>query len=103
MANRTWTAGPSDAGLRRAKFLADPTRLGSRGKAAAALQRGKIFINDRETTLAEAGIRLAPGDTVRLWFDRPGSGRRPISIGDARDLPIVYEDDALIVLNKPEG
>ena len=103
MANRTWTAGPSDAGLRLDKFLADPARLGSRAKAAAALQRGKIFVNDRETTLADAGARLAGGDTVRAWMDRPGSARRPLSLGDDRDLPIVYEDEALIVLNKPAG
>ena len=103
MANRTWTAGPSDAGLRLDKFLADPARLGSRARAAAALQRGKIFVNDRETTTADAGARLARGDTVRVWMDRPGSGKRQTSLGDDRDLPIVYEDEALIVLNKPAG
>ena len=103
MANRTWTAGPSDAGLRLDKFLADPARLGSRARAAAALQRGKIFVNDRETTTADAGARLARGDTVRAWMDRPGSAKRQTSLGDDRDLPIVYEDEALIVLNKPAG
>jgi 23S rRNA pseudouridine1911/1915/1917 synthase len=103
VANRTWTAGPSDAGLRLDKFLADPARLGSRARAAAALQRGKIFVNDRETTTADAGARLARGDTVRVWMDRPGSAKRQTSLGDDRDLPIVYEDEALIVLNKPAG
>ena len=103
MANRTWTAGPSDAGLRLDKFLADPARLGSRARAAAALQRGKIFVNDRETTTADAGARLARGDAVRVWMDRPGSSKRQPSLGDDRDLPIVYEDEALIVLNKPAG
>ena len=103
MANRTWTAGPSDAGLRLDKFLADPARLGSRGRAAAALQRGKIFVNDREATTADAGARLARGDTVRVWMDRPGSAKRHGSLGDDRDLPIVHEDEALIVLNKPAG
>ena len=103
MANRTWTAGPSDAGLRLDKFLADPARLGSRARAAAALQRGKIFVNDRETTTADAGARLARGDTVRVWMDRPGSAKRHGPLGDDRDLPIVYEDEAMIVLNKPAG
>src|SRR5207253_10431406 len=103
MANRTWTAGPSDAGVRLDKLLADPARLGSRARAAAALQRGKIFVNDRETTTADAGARLARGDTVRVWMDRPGSAKRQTSLGDDRDLPIVYEDEALIVLNKPAG
>src|SRR5439155_25230876 len=103
MANRTWTAGPSDAGLRLDKFLADPARRGSRARAAAALKRGKIFVNDRETTTADAGARLARGDMVRVWMDRPGSAKRQTSLGDDRDLPIVYEDDALVVLDKPAG
>src|SRR5204863_6282923 len=36
------------------------------------------------------------------WVDRPGSGRRrsPLRAGE---LPVVYEDEALIVVNKPAG
>ncbi len=62
-----------------------------------------MFINDREATATDAGLRLRPGDTVRLWVDRPGSARRPIALGSDRDLPIVYEDDAILVVNKPAG
>jgi len=36
-------------------------------------------------------------------MDRPGTAKRRTALGDDRDLPIVYEDDALIVLNKPAG
>jgi 23S rRNA pseudouridine1911/1915/1917 synthase len=35
--------------------------------------------------------------------DRPGSARRRLALGEARDLPIVYEDEHLVVLNKPSG
>ena len=89
--------------LRLDKYLAAPERAGSRPKAAAALERGKVFVNDRETTLADAAARVAAGDVVRLWIDRPGSAKRRSTLGDDRDLPVVYEDDALIVLNKPAG
>jgi len=50
-----------------------------------------------------AATRLSPGDLVRVWMDRPGTAKRPASLGDDRDLPIVYEDDEIIVLNKPAG
>ena len=60
-------------------------------------------MNDREASLADAGARLAEGDRVRVWMDRPGSGRTKRSLGDDRDLPIVFEDDEIIVLNKPAG
>jgi 23S rRNA pseudouridine1911/1915/1917 synthase len=99
-----WIVGGDEAGLRLDKFLAAPDRAGSRPKAAAALERGKVFVNDREMTLADAAARVKIGDAVRLWMDRPGSAkRRPSPLGDERDLPIVYEDDAVIVLNKPAG
>jgi 23S rRNA pseudouridine1911/1915/1917 synthase len=98
-----WTVTADERGLRLDKYLASPDRAGSRPKAAAALERGKIFVNDREMTLADAAARVAAGDVVRLWIDRPGTAKRAASIGSDRDLPIVYEDDALIVLNKPAG
>ena len=98
-----WIVEPSDAGRRLDKFLADTDRAGSRARAVAALRRGKIFLNDREASERDAGATLAAGDVVRLWMDRPGSRSARISLGGARDLPIVYEDDHLIVLNKPAG
>ena len=96
-----WTLTLEDAGIRLDKYLAAPDRAGSRARAADALERGKVFVNDREASLGEAATRLTVGDIVRLWVDRPGSAKRRTTLGDDRDLPIVYEDDVLIVLNKP--
>jgi 23S rRNA pseudouridine1911/1915/1917 synthase len=103
MSNTRWIAGPDDDGVRLDKYLAFPGRLGSRAKAASALDRGKIFLTDREVSIDDAPTRLRAGDVVRVWMDRPGSAARRTAIGDARDLPIVYEDEALVVLNKPAG
>jgi 23S rRNA pseudouridine1911/1915/1917 synthase len=60
-------------------------------------------VNHVEVALSDAGRRIAAGDVVRLWMDRPGSAKRRSNLGDARDLPIVYEDDTIVVLNKPAG
>ena len=98
-----WTLGPEDAGVRLDKYLAASGRAGSRARAADALDRGKVFLNEREVTLADAATRLAAGDVVRLWTDRPGTAKRPQTLGDDRNLQVVYEDDTLIVLNKPAG
>jgi len=98
-----WTVADREVGLRLDKYLAAPDRAGSRPKAATALERGKVFVNDREMTLADAAARVARGDVVRLWMDRPGTAKRRSSLGEDRDLPVVYEDDAVIVLNKPAG
>jgi 23S rRNA pseudouridine1911/1915/1917 synthase len=98
-----WTVTAREAGVRLDKFLAGADRIGSRVRAATALERGKIFLNDREMTPDRAGTRLAAGDVVRAWMDRPGSAKRRATLGDDRDLPIVYEDDTLVVLDKPAG
>lgn len=98
-----WTVDGADAGIRLDKFLAAPARLGSRAKAAAAIERGKVFLNGTEASPAAAAARLAAGDEVRIWMDRPGSSRArqlPIEPGG---LEILYEDDSLVVLNKPAG
>ena len=98
-----WTVTASEAGVRLDKFLAGADRIGSRVRAATALERGKIFLNELEMTPDQAGTRLAAGDVVRVWMDRPGSAKRRATLGDDRDLPIVYEDDTLVVLDKPAG
>jgi len=103
MTDTQWTAGAADAGVRLDKFLAAPDRLGSRGSATTAIARGKVFVNGAEAGADAAGARLAAGDVVRVWMDRPGSAKRRPALGRSHDLRIVYEDDALLVLNKPAG
>jgi len=98
-----WIAGDADSGVRLDKFLAAAERLGSRGKAVAALERGKIFVNDEEAGIADAARRLAPGDAVRVWVDRPGSAKARPRTGTTGELDVVYEDEALVVVSKPPG
>jgi 23S rRNA pseudouridine1911/1915/1917 synthase len=54
-------------------------------------------------TLADASRRLAERDTVRIWVDRPGSARRRNRPFTAGDLRILFEDDVLLVIDKPAG
>jgi 23S rRNA pseudouridine1911/1915/1917 synthase len=103
MSNSEWRVEQEADGIRLDKYLADARRLGSRGRAVAAMERGKIFVNDAEVALADAGRRLSEGDIIRAWLDRPGSSRRRGRTGRSGDLDVVYEDDALIVVNKPAG
>jgi 23S rRNA pseudouridine1911/1915/1917 synthase len=98
-----WTIAASDAGTRLDKFLAAPDRLGSRAKVVTALERGKVFLNEVECTLADASTRLVVEDVVRVWMDRPGSATRRPGPYKSGALDILFEDDALIVLNKPAG
>jgi 23S rRNA pseudouridine955/2504/2580 synthase len=65
------------------------------------LRGGEVRVNSRRV---EATYRLQPGDRVRIppvRVSRPATPRAPV----ARDpgLPIVFEDEALLVLDKPAG
>ena len=46
MADSRWVVLAEEARTRLDKFLAAPERLGSRSRAATALERGKVFLND---------------------------------------------------------
>ena len=100
-----WTVSGAEAGIRLDKFLAAEDRLGSRRRASVALDRGKVFVNEREAAPEAGAIRLGAGDRVRVWMDRPGSARRTVSRRTALDgdLRILFEDESLIVLDKPAG
>jgi 23S rRNA pseudouridine1911/1915/1917 synthase len=103
MGDSEWSVGTDAAGLRLDKFLAAAERLASRGSAVAAIERGKVFVNDLEATKPDAARRLRAGDRIRVWMDRPGSAKRRASPHQAGDLAILYEDDDLIAVNKPAG
>ena len=94
-----WTVSADEAGVRLDKFLAGADRLGSRSRAAAALERGKIFVNDEEASTADAARRLSTRDRVRVWMDRPGSSKRRSALHRTADLDILYEDDDLIAVS----
>jgi 23S rRNA pseudouridine1911/1915/1917 synthase len=96
-----WTVTPEEGGTRLDKFLAHSDRLGSRSRAAAAIDRGKVYLN--ATLATDGSTRLAQDDVVRVWMDKPGSARRPTQPGPRGDLDIAYEDDVLVVVNKPAG
>ncbi len=103
-----WTIDADVAGTRLDKYLAGAGRLDSRGRASAALERGKVFLNDHEVGPAQAGVRLAIGDRVHVWTDRPGSASRRLAApsrraGASGALEIIFEDRALLVVNKPSG
>ena len=103
MGNSEWIVDPGDAGVRLDKYLAAPERLRSRARAATAIERGKVYVNGAEAGPADAAARLSAGDVVRVWMDRPGTSRgrrRPVEIAGLR---VLYEDDAVLVIDKPAG
>jgi 23S rRNA pseudouridine1911/1915/1917 synthase len=104
MSTQSWQVSAADSGTRLDKWLADAARLGSRSKAFEAIVRGRIFVNEVEQTALDAGRKLQPREIVRVWIDRPGSAKhRVFTDRQVAGLHIIYEDEALLVINKPAG
>jgi len=102
---RRLVVGPEAAGSRLDAWLAALDEVGSRRRARLWLERGKISLNEREASAADAATALSPGDVVQVWADRPGSAQKvPRELAAARaSLRIAYEDDHLLVADKPAG
>ncbi len=102
---KDWTVDASSAGSRLDAWLSARPEIGSRGKAREAIACGKVYLNKAEATFDDAGRRLVGGDQVGFWPDRPGSSRprRRDIVSARRSLAVVYEDEAIVVVNKPPG
>lgn len=68
----------------------------SRGFASRLIDEGKVRVND--TVQTKAGYKLREGDTVIVDYD----ASQLTQIPDI-DLPVLYEDDDCVVINKPVG
>ncbi|MCI6253095.1 MAG: RluA family pseudouridine synthase [Bacteroidales bacterium] len=84
--------------LRVDKFLVDHLPDTSRHRIQQAARAGFIHVNGKPV---KSNYRVKPRDVVTLLLDRP---RYDTTI-EPEDIPldVVYEDDALMVINKPAG
>lgn len=84
--------------MRIDKFLAEKNPYQSRNRIQQVAASGFIHVNDKPV---KSNYKVRPGDVITLMLDRP---KHDTSIV-AEDIPldIVYEDDALMVINKQAG
>lgn len=91
----------ADAGqvpVRVDKFMVDKLQHSSRNRIQKAADAGFVHVNDRAV---KSNYKVRPGDIVTLMLDRP---RHDTSIlPENIPLDVVYEDDQLMVVNKPAG
>lgn len=91
-------ADPGQGLIRVDKFLVDRMTGTSRNRIQQAADAGCIFINDKAV---KSNARVKPNDVVTLQLKRP---RRHLEIVPENILlDVVYEDEVLMVINKPAG
>jgi 23S rRNA pseudouridine1911/1915/1917 synthase len=89
---------PGQAQLRVDKFLMDKVENTSRNKLQEAATAGNIHVN---SIAVKSNYKVKPGDVVQIVLEHPP---REIEL-IPQDIPIeiLYEDDDLILVNKPAG
>ncbi len=92
------TVDPGQSPIRIDRFLANRLDNASRSRLQAAAGAGNILVNQHPV---KANYKVKPNDEIRIVMDYP---RRELKI-IPEDIPlnIVFEDDQLIVINKPPG
>ncbi|RYG29884.1 MAG: RluA family pseudouridine synthase, partial [Chitinophagaceae bacterium] len=84
--------------LRMDKYLTALIQFATRNKIQNAADNGDIYVNGKPE---KSNYKIKPGDVIRVLLAHPPFENR--IDGENIPLDIVYEDDALIVINKPAG
>ena len=91
-------ADKGQAPVRVDKFLFEKLQHSSRNRIQKAADAGFVHVNGQP---AKSSYKVRPGDVVTLMLDRPHFD----TTIEPQDIPldVVYEDEALMVVDKPAG
>ena len=86
------------APLRIDKYLMNFVENATRTKIQAAAKNGSIKVNG---IVVKSNYKVKPLDEIKVLFEYPP--HENLLIAEDIDLDIIYEDDDLVVINKPAG
>ena len=94
----SFTADSGQQALRVDKFLMNRIENATRNKIQQAAKAGSVRVND---LVVKSNYKVKGGDEVKVLFTHPPYEN--LLVGEDIPLDIVYEDDALVVVNKAAG
>ena len=91
-------ADPGQSPLRVDKFLMARIENATRNKIQQAAKAGSIFVGDN---VVKSNYKVKGGDAVKVLFSHPPYEN--LLVPEPIPLDVVFEDEVLVVLNKPAG
>ncbi|WP_448827014.1 RluA family pseudouridine synthase [Capnocytophaga bilenii] len=91
-------AGKGQEPLRVDKFLMNFVENATRNKVQQAAKQGNVFVNGSPV---KSNYRVKANDEVKVLFAHPP--HEDLLVAENIALDIVYEDEQLLVVNKPAG
>lgn len=93
-----FTVDKGQTPLRIDKYLMNFVENATRNKIQAAAKNGSVFVND---VPVKSNYKVKPNDKIRVLFTHPP--HENLLVGEDIPIDVVYEDDELLVVNKPAG
>ncbi len=90
------TVGPEDEGKRLDVLLGGVPEVGSRSRAANLIAAGAVTVDGATAAKSRA---VVAGERVIVVLPREGAAE----VAGHTDVPVVYEDEYLLVVDKPAG
>lgn len=84
--------------LRIDKYLMNFVENATRSKIQAAAKLGSIQVNG---SIVKSNYKVKPSDNIKVLFEHPP--QENVIVSENINLNIIFEDDDIIVLNKPAG
>lgn len=94
----SFTADEGQTALRVDKFLMNRIENATRNKIQQAAKAGSVHVNG---SIVKSNYKVKGGDIVQVLFAHPP--HENLLVGENIPINIVYEDDALLVVDKPAG
>ena len=82
--------------VRVGKFLMNRIENATRNKIQKAAKSGYIFSNENPV---KQNYKVKPGDNIKVMFHHPPYEN--LIVGEKIDIDIIYEDNDILVVNKP--
>lgn len=93
-----FTADKGQEPLRIDKFLMNFIENATRNKIQKAAKEGHIYVNGEAV---KQNYKVKPADDIKVMFEHPPYEN--LLVPEDIPIDIVYEDDTLLVVNKPAG
>lgn len=84
--------------MRLDKFLVQRIENASRNKVQQAIESGRVLINGKQV---QSNHKIKPGEEIIVYSDKEVQGEDIVP--EKMPLNIFYEDDDILIINKPVG
>ena len=94
----SFTVDNNQSPLRIDKYLMNFVENATRTKIQTAAKSGSIQVNGN---VVKSNYKVKPGDKIKVLFEYPPNEN--LLLPEKIDLDIIYEDEHIVVVNKPAG